>query len=188
MKELTSIIGRNLKTIRTGRGLSLDGVSEITGISKAMLGQIERGESNPTVATLWKIANGLKVSFTSFLEDNHTEQRLTRVSTASIKPIIEAEGRMKIYPLFYFDSNRGFEIFTIKLEPGCNHGSEPQNDGVEEYIIVTEGMMEVVIGEEVHRLNQGDALRFPANKKHSYRNSSDQQACFQDIIYYLWLV
>jgi transcriptional regulator with XRE-family HTH domain len=188
MKELTVIIGKNLKMIRTSRGLSLDGVSEMTGISKAMLGQIERGESNPTVATLWKIASGLKVSFSSFLEDQHAGQRMIQVSTADIKPIIEAEGRMKIYPLFYFDSSRGFEIFTIKLEPGCNHVSEPHNEGVEEYIIVTEGMIEVVIGEEVHHLNQGDALRFPANQKHGYINNSKQQACCQDIIYYRWLV
>jgi transcriptional regulator with XRE-family HTH domain len=184
MKELTGTIGKNLKTIRTGRGLSLDRVSEITGISKAMLGQMERGESNPTVATLWKIANGLKVSFSSFLEDHHARQGLTRISSAGIKPIIEAEGRMKIYPLFYFDSNRGFEIFTIQLEPGCNHVSEPHNQGVEEYIIVTEGIMEVIIGTETHCLNKGDAIRFPADKKHSYRNNTDQQAFFQNIIYY----
>ena len=69
MEDLNLIIGNRLKTIRNNRNLSLSEVSEITGVSKAMLGQIERGQSNPTVSTLWKIANGLKVSFSMFIDE-----------------------------------------------------------------------------------------------------------------------
>ena len=52
-------IGPKLKKVRFDRGLTLDNVAEMTGVSKTMLGQIERGESSPTVATLWKLAGGL---------------------------------------------------------------------------------------------------------------------------------
>lgn len=50
-------IGKNLQEIRKSRGLSLDQVSEMSGVSKGMLGQIERGESNPTISVLWKIVD-----------------------------------------------------------------------------------------------------------------------------------
>ncbi len=66
MENLTLVIGNKLKNIRNSRNLSLDDVAELTGVSKAMLGQIERGKSNPTVSTLWKISTGLRVSFSSF--------------------------------------------------------------------------------------------------------------------------
>lgn len=184
MKKINRIIGYHLKNIRKNRGFSLDKVTEMTGVSKAMLGQIERGESNPTVATLWKIATGLKVSFSSFLEENHNGKELSLVSYTKINPIIEEEGNMIIYPLFFFDVNRGFEIFTIKLNPGCNHVSEPHDDGVEEYIIVTEGIVDITVGKDTYKLEKGDAIRFHANKNHIYRNTSGQHACFENIIYY----
>ena len=68
MDKMSSMISANLKRIRKEKKLSLDSVAEMTGVSKSMLGQIERGESSPTVATLWKIATGLHISFTSLLE------------------------------------------------------------------------------------------------------------------------
>ena len=56
-------IAHHLQSVRKARGLSLDKTAQLTGVSKAMLGQIERGESSPTIATLWKIATGLACSF-----------------------------------------------------------------------------------------------------------------------------
>ncbi|HSU80106.1 MAG TPA: helix-turn-helix transcriptional regulator, partial [Candidatus Angelobacter sp.] len=58
--QLNALIGQRLKHIRVTKGLSLDRVAELTGVSKPMLGQIERAQSNPTVSTLWKIAEGLR--------------------------------------------------------------------------------------------------------------------------------
>ena len=67
MEDLTLLVAENLKRIREEKRLSLDKLAELTGVSKSMLGQIEHGESSPTVATVWKISNGLKVSFTTLL-------------------------------------------------------------------------------------------------------------------------
>ncbi len=60
MDKLNYVIAENLKRLREERKLSLDNVSRLSGVSKSMLGQIERGEVNPTVSTVWKISNGLK--------------------------------------------------------------------------------------------------------------------------------
>ncbi|NJA70070.1 helix-turn-helix transcriptional regulator, partial [Clostridioides difficile] len=54
-------VGENLRLLRQEMGISLDKASKMTGVSKAMLGQIERGESSPTVSTLWKISSGFKI-------------------------------------------------------------------------------------------------------------------------------
>ena len=61
-------IGQRLKAARQNRNMTLDGLAEITGVSKPMLGQIERGRSSPTVNTLWKIATGMKIPFSSFFQ------------------------------------------------------------------------------------------------------------------------
>ena len=63
MSQLDKNIAVNLKRIRKSKNMSLDMLAEKTGVSKSMLGQIERGESNPTVATIAKIVDGIRVPF-----------------------------------------------------------------------------------------------------------------------------
>ncbi|MFQ3860388.1 helix-turn-helix transcriptional regulator [Staphylococcus shinii] len=70
MKEINDIIAENLKLFRKQNGYSLEYLSVLTEVSKTMLGQIERKESIPSITTLWKIANGLKVSFAELTQDN----------------------------------------------------------------------------------------------------------------------
>ena len=67
-QDMNTVISDNLRSLRQSLHLSLSEVSERTGVSKSMLGQIERNESSPTISTLWKIATGLQVSFTSLME------------------------------------------------------------------------------------------------------------------------
>ena len=67
MEQLIDAISNNLRNIRKNRNLSLDQLAELTGVSKSMLRQIETGKSSPTIATVWKITNGLRVSFTTLL-------------------------------------------------------------------------------------------------------------------------
>ena len=182
MKDLNLVIGNKLKDIRNKRKLSLDEVTKLTGVSKAMLGQIERGKSNPTVSTLWKIATGLKVSFSLFIDENQDDLKV--IDQNDIRPIIEDNNRMRLYPIFPFDANKGFEVFTIELEPDCNHISTPHNDGVEEYIIVTEGKIEININDKKFILQKGNSIRFIANKPHSYKNINQDRSVFQNIILY----
>lgn len=65
--DITQHLATTLKALRLARGWSLSKLAEETGVSKAMLGQIERNESSPTVSTLWKIATGLNVPFSAFI-------------------------------------------------------------------------------------------------------------------------
>ena len=67
--NLNEIIAVNLKRLRAERGFSLGKLSELSGVSKVMLSQIEKGESNPTINTLWKIAGGLQVSYTKLIDE-----------------------------------------------------------------------------------------------------------------------
>ncbi|GIM30157.1 transcriptional regulator [Clostridium polyendosporum] len=182
MKNLTPIIGKNLKDIRIKRSLSLDDVAKLTNVSKAMLGQIERGESNPTVSTLWKIATGLKVSFSSFIDEE--DENLKIMDQDNITPILEDNDKMRLYPIFPFDAQKGFEIFTIELEPNCNHISTPHDDGVEEYVIVTEGQIELCINDKIFMLQKGNSIKFKGNKPHSYKNANQSKSVFQNIILY----
>ena len=84
--ELGKIIAINLNELRTERNLTLGQLSKISGISKAMLSDIEKGNSNPTINTLWKIANGLNVPYTRLMEGIEKEATVIRKSEQPFKP------------------------------------------------------------------------------------------------------
>lgn len=171
-----------MKEIRSAKGLSLEEVTKLTGVSKAMLGQIERGISNPTVSTLWKIATGLKVSFSFFLEDEKSEVEF--VEKSSIEPIQEETGQMKLYPFFPYQPGKNFEVFQIELSAGSKHCSLPHSQGVEEYIFVLEGELVIEIADSFYSLNSSSSLRFDGGVPHVYHNNSTSKVSFMNLIYY----
>lgn len=182
MEQINQNIGKNIKRIRNERGLSLEKTAEITGVSKTMLGQIERGESNPTVTTVWKIANGLRLSFSSLISQERSA--VTVIRKNEIEPINENNGQYRVYPLIPFQPEKQFEVFSITLEPGCAHISEPHNAGVEETIFVNEGTVEIEVDGQKHVVDQEDVIVFEAGSNHVYRNSENSVAKCTVLIHY----
>ncbi|NMB27359.1 MAG: helix-turn-helix domain-containing protein [Tissierellia bacterium] len=182
MENISIIIANNLKEIRKNRRLSLDKLSDITGVSKSMLGQIERGESNPTIQTVWKIAKGLKISLTSLIVLKKPDILLVREE--HISPIVADEGKFKIYPVFPFDDRKRFEILSIEIHPGSSSISEPHEKNTEEYITVYKGELTVKIGQEEYIIKSGDSIKYFADQEHSYHNFSKNITKMSMVIYY----
>ena len=184
MSSISKHIAVSLKSLRQKYGWSLSKTAEETGVSKAMLGQIEREESSPTIATLWKIASGFNVSFSYFIEDIHTTTKNATSYSNSIQDFNPADEKIHITSLFSFDEDLGAEIFIIELLPTCEHLSPPHAPGVVEHVIVTEGVMEVLLNGVWQTLTKGEGVRFNANQVHGYRNVTAETACFHNIIHY----
>ncbi|MBY5925502.1 MULTISPECIES: helix-turn-helix domain-containing protein [Halomonas] len=181
-------IASSLKGLRQARGWSLAHTARETGVSKAMLGQIERGESSPTVATLWRIASGFRVSFSSLFgqgpgtDDSPLEQR--HCSTSDSVWGQDSAG-MQAKLLFPYDPLLGFEMFEIELAAGAESASSPHAPGVVEHLVVLEGTLVLAVGDEWHRLTAGEGLRFCADRPHLMRNEGPAVLRFHDVIHYL---
>lgn len=117
-------IAKNLKIQRNILGWSLSKAALKTGVSKAMLGQIERGESSPTIATLWKIATGFHLPFTAFIE-----------SQTSTNQFLQFKDGIRFKTLFSFDKKLGSEMFIHFLEPNQSQLSAAHEQGVVEDIV-----------------------------------------------------
>ncbi|MDN4523998.1 helix-turn-helix domain-containing protein [Fictibacillus fluitans] len=172
MKEIHVVVAENMKAFRRINKLSLDKVSELTGVSKTMLGQIERGESIPTITTLWKIANGLKVSFTSLIKESTND--ITIISKEDLLELPENDGKYKVYPYFPFENNKQFEIYMVEIESGGYLEAAPHHDGTEEYITVFDGQLELTISGQTYLLEKDQSIRFKANCHHAYHNPGSE--------------
>lgn len=182
MEHFPIQIGDNIRKIRRERGFSLEQMAERTGVSKAMIGQIERGDSNPTVAILWKIANGLKVSFSSLIEK--PSNQVSIIHYEDVQPVLEDNGNYIVYPIFPFDPLKKWESYRVEMKPGCAYRNEGHSKGVEEYITVLSGSIVLTLAEEKYVLPAGSSIRFAADSGHEYTNESDQEAICQMVIYY----
>lgn len=131
--DVNKIIAQNVKKLREKRKLTLDAASEITGVSRSMLAQIEKGDVNPTISVLWKIANGYRVSFTSIIEE--PPQETVSVLRAA-EPLLEDGGRYLNYPAFAFDEAKQFETYRIIIKPRGSLSAQPHLKGAQEYITV----------------------------------------------------
>lgn len=177
-KKLNKIVGAKLKQARKSKGWSLDATCQHTGVSKAMLGQIERGESSPTIARLWDIANGFDYPLSYFLGDESRTEFHTQPEFNS------PDKGLTISTLVDYDPLTAMEIFAISLTPAHEHLSSPHNTDVVEHILVVAGEMEFYLDGQWHVLKVGEAVKFNADQKHGYRNFSHQVATFHNVICY----
>lgn len=182
MEQTNLKIGEKLKSLRSARALSLDDAAALTGVSKPMLGQIERGQSVPTVTTLWKIATGLKTPFSFFLEEAQAECTIVQPDQANV--ITGEGGKMRAYPLFPFDPVRNVETFYIEFAPGCRHSSDRHSDGVEEHVFVLRGTLRLVLGGKTIDIGEKQAARFRADMPHAYQNLSESECAVYNTIFY----
>lgn len=185
MIDISNRIALALKALRRERGWSLDKAAQETGVSKAMLGQIERAESSPTIALLWKIASGFKVPFSLFVADEKPNYSIGSTGRTGQTILLNpSDNKIKVFPLFPYDESLKCEIFLIELLPGCEHISIPHEQGVIEHVLVVEGTMEVLLEASWKLLNKCEGLRFCADRPHGYRNLSKQSSIIYDMIHY----
>jgi transcriptional regulator with XRE-family HTH domain len=182
LDHLNTILAQNLKKIREEKKLSLDKVAKLTGVSKSMLGQIERGETNPTISTVWKIANGMKVSFTSLINQPQLETQV--IKKGEIEALTECNGKYVVYPFFPYEEGRRFEIYKVDIEKGGYLDAEAHNSGAYEFITVFEGELTIRIGDEEYTIRAGEAIKFKADRKHFYHNSGEEALKISMVIYY----
>ncbi|URZ18633.1 helix-turn-helix domain-containing protein [Clostridium felsineum] len=172
MEDLNLLVANNLKKIRKEKKLSLDKLSELTGISKSMLGQIERGESNPTITTLSKIAYGLKIQITTLITTAKTDTIL--MDKSSISPLLEDNGKYRLYPFFPYEDGRDFELYTLEFEKGGSLSTDGHIEGTEEFITVFQGEITIEIdNDKKYTVKKDNSIRFKADKPHTYYNLGD---------------
>jgi transcriptional regulator with XRE-family HTH domain len=164
--------------------LSLEGLAQASGVSRAMLGQIELGQSTPTINVLWKIARALNVPFSALITQSRAG-RTKVLPAAGAKILASQDGSFSSRALFPFDEPRTVEFYELRLSAHSAEQAEPHPPGTVENIVVTNGAVEIHVGDERHRLSTGDAIQFEADMPHEYRNPGDHQAVMYLVMTYV---
>ena len=185
--DLTHVVGRNLRRLRGERNLSLEKLARVSGVSRAMLGQIELGQSAPTINFAWKIATALGVPFSALLSER-TEGGMHLLRAADSKKLTSHDGRFSSRALFPFDERRRVEFYELTLQPGGVEQAHAHNPGTVEYLAVAQGQLEIDVDGRREVLAAGDAIVFEADVPHVYRNLAGGETLMYLVMVYADLV
>ncbi|NDI34251.1 helix-turn-helix domain-containing protein [Chengkuizengella sediminis] len=165
-------VGTKLRNLRSMKGLSIEGLANHIGVSKLTLGKIERGEANPTLSVLWKIASGLSVPLTSLFSVE------SDVIISRKKEGIQFNSSDKVFIVEHMFNNnsQSFELFRGYLQPFSEYESEAHPSGVVEYVTVMSGILKVEVRGNTYVLQEHDSICFKADNAHKYINPSSELA------------
>lgn len=179
--RLAAALAVNLRDHRTRQGLSLDQLAKRADVSKGMLVQIEGGKTNPSIATLCRVANALGVPVAKLLELAETPP-VRIVRKAETPRLWQTAAGSEAHLLMSTDGQEYTELWTWTLAPGEHFDGEAHPPGAREILSVQEGRLRLSVGDETPEIGPGDTLLFRADRPHRYANAGDAPVRFTMVV------
>jgi transcriptional regulator with XRE-family HTH domain len=181
--DFSAAVGANLRRLRTRRGLSLERLAQRSGVSRAMLSQIELAQSTPTIGILWKIARALGVTFSALITAG-TQPVPVVLRKGHAKVLTSQDGSFVSRALFPVDEPRRVEFYELQLAAGRHEEAAPHPPGTRENLVVQRGRVSITVDGVTHELATGDAILFQADVPHRYDNPGEIPAVMYLVMTY----
>ena len=171
MDDVATRLGRNVRTLREGRGLTQAQMAKLAELPRATWANLESGAANPTLAVLDRVASAFQVTIEELIAAPRSEARHYPRADVPVRTRGPAEVR-KLLP----DPIPGMEIDRIELPPRAKMVGVPHTPGTREYLTCEAGEMVLVASGEEYRLAAGDVVAFRGDQRHSYANAGTKPA------------
>ncbi|MAL78266.1 MAG: DNA-binding protein [Sneathiella sp.] len=169
-------VGATINRLRKEKQLTLDQLAAVCGVSKSMLSQIERNETNPTLATVWRLSEALGVTIDDIVRGDDPGHSLT-VVPANATPVLNDTGKQYVLRVLGPASLvNEMEWYELIMKPGGRMASNPHNARTTEHLTVFSGEMTVIAGAESQPVHPGETARYAADQPHEIRNSGTEEA------------
>jgi XRE family transcriptional regulator, regulator of sulfur utilization len=169
-------IGKTIQRLRKAYNMSLGDLSEQSGVAKSIISQIERNETNPTIATVWRLSRALDVTMSEVLKAD-TRPNFVQHQRRYDIPILESQDGLCRLAIFGpLDLVEYMQWYDFSAEPGGILESEPHQPGCTEHLYILEGEIEVTCDGDVKTAKAGEALRYRGDRAHRLRNIGDRRA------------
>ena len=181
---LESAMGDRLKTLRMSGSMTLDELAKSSGVSRAMISRIERAEASPTAALLARLCSALGVSLSAFFES--TEQRPVSPLARRVDQPVWRDPDSFYLRRSVSPSGTGSRVDVVEVEfpPGARvrFAPQPASAGMTQHVWLFAGVLEMTVGETVHRLAPGDCLYMNIGDVHAFHNPGETVARYAVII------
>jgi transcriptional regulator with XRE-family HTH domain len=173
---LSGQLGKAVQKLRKAQNLSLSELSDSSGVAKSIISQIERNETNPTLATIWRIAQGLDVSIERVLQGSTDEAFIEKSSRGSTPLLVSDDGKCRLAIIGWIKTVEWLQWYNFEADAGGVLASEPHLHGSVECLSVLTGELEVEVAGVTEVGQAGDTLRYRCDRPHVIRNRTPHPA------------
>jgi transcriptional regulator with XRE-family HTH domain len=173
---LSGQLGKTIQRLRKAYNLSLSELAGQSGVAKSIISQIERNETNPTLATIWRLSQALDVSIEKVLQAAEDEPFVEKSSRADTPILVSDDGKCRLAIIGWIKTVEWLQWYDFRAEPGGVLESDSHQRGSIECLSVLEGELEVEVGGDVDIARTGDTLRYRCDRPHLIRNLSTKPA------------
>jgi transcriptional regulator with XRE-family HTH domain len=173
---LSGQLGKTIQRLRKAYNLSLSELAGQSGVAKSIISQIERNETNPTLATIWRLSQALDVSIEKVLQAAEDEPFVEKSSRADTPILVSDDGKCRLAIIGWIKTVEWLQWYDFRAEPGGVLESDPHQRGSIECLSVLEGELEVEVGGVADVARSGDTLRYRCDRPHVIRNPSKRAA------------
>ena len=166
-QALSGQLGKTIQRLRKVYNLSLSELAEQSGVAKSIISQIERNETNPTLATIWRLSQALDVSIDRVLATSDDEPFIDKSSRADTPILVSDDGKMRLAIIGWIKTVEWLQWYDVQAEPGGVLDSDSHQRGSIECLSVLEGEFEVRIGDVVQEAKTGETLRYRCDRPHT---------------------
>ncbi|KAA5602362.1 helix-turn-helix domain-containing protein [Blastochloris sulfoviridis] len=175
-QQLTGQLGKTVQRLRKAYNLSLSDLAEQSGVAKSIISQIERNETNPTLATIWRLSQALDVSIERFLASSEEQPFIETLSRGDTPLLVSEDGKVRLAIIGWIKTVEWLQWYDLVAEPSGVLESDGHQRGSVECLSVISGVMEVEIGDVVERAGPGETLRYRCDRRHVVRNAGSEPA------------
>lgn len=176
-EALSEKLGQTIQRLRTADKMSLGDLSSVSGVAKSMISQIEKNETNPTLATLSRLSQALGTSVEAMVSDAPTESALVQHSKIQDTPRLRSEDDLcELRIIGSLDTIQFVQWYDFKAEAGGTLKSSPHPLGSVENLTVLRGTLQVSVESETWEANEGETLRYRADRPHVIKNIGNSPA------------
>ncbi len=173
---ISSHLCRRVKQLRMERGWSLDSLSQACGVSRSMLSQIERNETNPTLAVMFRIAQAFGMSLGQLVETPGATSNVDVIRANDRAFHYRSDKDCQIRTLSPLHLEKDVEFYEVTLQPGGALRSSPHYEGTREFLTVQKGRVRVESADDVEELELGDSASYRADVRHAIVNVGKTEA------------
>src|SRR5688572_28908909 len=173
---LSGQLGKTIQRLRKAYNLSLSELAEQSGVAKSIISQIERNETNPTLATIWRLSQALDVSIEKVLAAADEEPFIETIERAATPSLTSEDGKVRLAIIGWIKTVEWLQWYDLVAEPGGELDSEGHQRGSIECLSVIEGALEVEVAGVIERVETGGTARYRCDRRHTIRNTGDTPA------------
>ncbi len=160
-------LGRKIRDLRLRRGLTVQQLAELTGLSKGFISQVENSRTSPSLATLQDLARSLETSVAHLVVEEDLAPHLVR---AADRPRLQIGGDSSQIEVLSAQPRRHLELIQADLPAGVAAGDKRHYHHGEEIVLCLEGQVTLLCGEHTMTLDAGDSCHFDGRVPHALEN------------------